>query len=131
MNDEPVKDEYESDTTNVETDSEWVQLQTRTRNLIAGIDSAMRTRRAESALRSQRNIIMAAQLKTGQSVNCRISSRSLRGAGIFSGDITTYIPVTRDDQLRIGSIVFCQVQPRNLYLPRGVIDPPLNLITPQ
>ena len=58
--------------------------------------------------RQERNLLIKANLKDGRNACYRSSGGSL-WPRVHSNDQCTYEPVTRDDQVVVGDIVFCEV----------------------
>ena len=65
-------------------------------------------------MRDERNEIIKKQLQLGRPVIYRSSGWSL-WPRVGSGDQCTYEPVTSADDVRKTDIVFCQVQPGDLF----------------
>jgi hypothetical protein len=68
----------------------------------------------EMKRRKMRNEMIKDKLKAGRSVCYRSSGWSLYPR-VHCNDQTTYDPVTSDDQVQVGDIVFCQVQPYDRF----------------
>ena len=68
----------------------------------------------ESWLREERNEMIKEQLLKGCSVQYRSSGSSLQPR-VYSGDCCLFEPITDHDSLKKDDIVFCRVQPSDLY----------------
>jgi hypothetical protein len=68
----------------------------------------------EMKRRKMRNEMIKDKLKAGRSVCYRSSGWSLYPR-VHCNDQTIYDPVTSDDQVQVGDIVFCQVQPYDRF----------------
>ena len=65
--------------------------------------------------REERNKLVKAELQNGKTVAFR-SSGGLLYPRVCSGDSCTYQPVANaDDEIQLGNIVFCEVQPGNRF----------------
>jgi hypothetical protein len=71
-------------------------------------------REEEMRRREMRNVMIRDMLKEGRSVCYRSSGWSL-WPRVHSNDQTTYDPVTSADQVQVGDIVFCTVQPNDRF----------------
>ena len=73
------------------------------------------------ARRKQRNELIKENLLAGENVCYRSSGWSLFPR-VWSNDQTTYEPVTSAEQVEVGDIVFCEVQPGNRFYAHLVKD---------
>ena len=75
----------------------------------------------EMRRRYEMNIKIKEQLQSGQTAYYRSSGWSLYPR-VSSGDGCTYIPVTKQEQVQVNDIVFCEVQPRNRFFAHMVLE---------
>ena len=69
--------------------------------------------------RRERNRMIKEDLQRGREVLYRSSGGSL-WPRVHSNDMTHYVPVTRDDEIQEGDIVFCEVQPGDRFYAHNV-----------
>ena len=85
-------------------------------------DWAVNTNReSELKLRWERNIMIHERLQSGRSVAFRSGGNSL-AQRIKSGGVCEYLPVRKDDDVRVGDIVVCQEQATGRYCSRAVMS---------
>ena len=72
-------------------------------------------RARELSLRHARNLLLKTHLQAGRNVCYRSSGWSLVPL-VHSNDRTTYAPVTSEDDVSEGDVVFCEVQPRGYFM---------------
>ena len=68
----------------------------------------------EVRLRYERILLIKEKLLAGETVCYRSSGSSLKPR-VKSGDQCTFIPVTKESQVEVNDIVFCEVQPRDRF----------------
>ena len=68
----------------------------------------------EVRLSHKRNKLTKEKLLAGETVCYRSSGSSLKPR-VKSGDQCTFIPVTKESQVEVNDIVFCEVQPRDRF----------------
>ena len=73
-----------------------------------------RDRGTELSRRHARNEMIREQLQAGKPVVYRSSGWSLFPR-VHSNDATYYVPVTKEEDVSVGDIVFCQVEPGLRY----------------
>ena len=75
----------------------------------------------EYRLREVRNEMMRDLLQKGTPVQFRSFGNSLK-PDVYSGDCCIIDPIKDCGLLTVGNIVFCQVQPRNLYYAHKILE---------